>query len=109
MQTSICTAVQDNPIIQSHNKEIKGLKDENRRLNQKVQQLTVEQRCMKKQLTKLETKCLDHSLIIRGIPEEFKETEQMISNKLHHALSVIMQGETEEDKLASANQIAIKS
>ena len=48
MQTSICTAVQNNPIIQSHNKEIKGLKDENRRLNQKVQQLTVEQGCMKK-------------------------------------------------------------
>ena len=109
IQTSICTAVQNNPIIQSHNKEIKGLKDENRRLNQKVQQLTVEQGCMKKQLTKIETKCLDHSLIIRGIPEEFKETEEMISDKLHHALSVIMQGETEEDKLASANQIAIKS
>ena len=42
MQTSICTAVQNNLIIQSHNEEIKGLKDENRRLNRKVQQLTVE-------------------------------------------------------------------
>ena len=33
MQTSICTAVQSNLIIQSHNEEIKGLKDENCRLN----------------------------------------------------------------------------
>ena len=109
MQTLICTAVQNNLIIQSHNEEIKGLKDENRRLNRKVQQLTVQQGCMKRQFMKIETKCLDHSLIIRGIPEEFKETEQMISDKLHRALSVIMQGETEEDKLASANQIVIKS
>ena len=109
MQTSICTAVQNNPIIQSHNEEIKGLKDENHRLNRKVQQLTVEQGRMKRQLMRIETKCLDHSLIIRGIPEEFKETEQMISDKLHRVLSVMMQGKTEEDKLASAHQKVIKS
>ena len=29
MQTSICTAVQNNPLIQSHNLEIKGLREEN--------------------------------------------------------------------------------
>ena len=109
IQTSICMAVQNNPIIRSHDEEIKGLKDENLRLNRKVQQLTVEQGHMKKQLTKIETKCLDHSLIIRGIPKEFKETEQMICDKLHRALSLRMQGETEGDKLESAKQIVIKS
>ena len=109
MQTSICTAVQNNPVIQSHSVEIKGLREENLRLNQKVQQLTAEQGHMKKQLTKIETKSLDHSLIIRGIPEEFKETEQMICDKIHCILSMIMQGETEEEKLASAKQIVIKN
>ena len=101
-----CTKQPDHTVAQRGDKRSK---EENRKLNRQVQQLTVEQGRMKKQLTKIENKCLDHSLIIRGIPEEFKETEQMISDKLHHALSVLMQGETEEDKLASANQIAIKS
>ena len=64
---------------------------------------------MKKQLTKIETKSLDHSLIIRGIPEEDKETEQMICDKLHRTLSAIMHGETEEEKLESAKQIVIKN
>ena len=74
-----------------------------------MQQLTAEQGRMKKQLTKIETKSLDHSLIIRGIPEEFKETEQMICDKLYHTLSTIMHGEIEEEKLESAKQIVIKS
>ena len=42
METSICTAVQNNPLIQSHKVEIKGLREENIRLNRKVQQLSSE-------------------------------------------------------------------
>ena len=42
MQTSICTSVQNNPIIKSHSTEIKGLQEENLRLNRKVQQLSAE-------------------------------------------------------------------
>ena len=37
MQMSICTAVQHNPLIQTHNVEIKGLREENIWLNRKVQ------------------------------------------------------------------------
>ena len=43
MQASFCTAVQNNPVIQSHSSEINGLKEENFRLNRRVQQLTAEQ------------------------------------------------------------------
>ena len=64
---------------------------------------------MKKQLTKIETKSLEHCLIIRGLPEELKETEQMMHDKLHTSLSTIMQGETEEEKLDNAKQIVIKN
>ena len=35
MQTSICTAVQNNPLIQSHNLEVKELREKNVRLNRK--------------------------------------------------------------------------
>ena len=70
MQMSICTAVQNNPLIQSHNLEIKGLREENSQLNRKVQQLSAEQVKMKRQLNKIETKNLDRSMIIRGITED---------------------------------------
>ena len=105
MQTSLCTAVQTNPTIQKHTNEIRDLKDENLRLNRKVHQLTAEQNRMKRQLNKIETKCLDNCLIIRRLPEEPKETEQMIIDKLHNTISVIMQGDSEEERLNTAKQI----
>ena len=52
---------------------------------------------------------LENSLIIRGLPEVFKETEPMIIDKLHRVLSKIMQGDTDELKLANAKQITIKN
>ena len=107
MQTSLCTAVKNNPTIQNHSDEIRDLKDENLRLNRKVHQLTAEQSRMKQQLNKIETKCLDNCLIIRGLPEEPKETEQMIIDKLHNAISAIMQGDSEEERLNTAKQIVI--
>ena len=109
MQTSICTAVQNNPLIQTHNVEIKGLREENIRLNRKVQQLSAEQVKMKRQLNKIEAKNLDRSMIIRGIIEETKETEATLIQKIHRILTAIMSGESEEDKLESARQIGIIS
>ena len=109
MQTSICTAVQNNPLIQTHNLEIKDLREENIRLNRKVQQLSAEQVKMKRHLNKIEAKNLDRSMIIRGIIEEIKETEATLIEKIHRILLAIMNGETEEDKLESAHQIGIIS
>ena len=109
MQSSICTSVQNNPTIKSHSKEIEGLHEENLRLNRKVQQLSAEQHKMKNQLTKIESKHLDQSLIIRGIMEEFKETEAIICEKIHQILSNIMQGDTGEEKLVAARHILIKN
>ena len=109
MQTSICTAVQNNPFIQSHNQEIKGLQEENLRLNRKVQQLSAEQVKIKRQLNKIETKNLDRSMIIRGITEDITDTEASMIEKIHQILLDIMNGDTDEDKLLSAHQIVIKS
>ena len=108
IQTSLNTAVENNVTVHSHTVELKGLRDENSRLNRKVQQLTAEQNRMKQQLTKIENRSLENSLIIRGLPEDFKETEQMLGEKIHGVLSKIMQGETDDIKLANAKQIIIK-
>ena len=109
MQASICTAVQSNPIVQSHSAEINGLKAENLRLSRKVQQLHNEQSRMKKQLNRIETKNLECSLIVRGLPEEFKETEQSIIDKIRNILVSIMQGDTDDIKLTNARQFIIRS
>ena len=63
---------------------------------------------MKRQITKIETKGLDQCLIIRGLPEEPKETDQWIFDKLHSVLSTIMQGETEEEKSNAAKHLAFQ-
>ena len=109
MQSSVSTAVQNNPIIQSHTTELQGLREENKRLNRKVIQLSAEHTKIKKQLSKIENKNLDRSLIVRGLPEEYKETEQMIRDKIHAILCNIMQGDTEEVKLTNAKQIILLS
>ena len=64
MQTSVNTVVQNNPLIQSHTMELQGLREENKRLNRKVTQLSAEHIRIKKQLTKIENKNLDRSLIV---------------------------------------------
>ena len=109
IQMSLNTAVENNVTVHSHTVELKGLRDENFRLNRKVQQLTAEQSRMKQQLNKIENMALENSLIIRGLPEDIKETEQMIGEKVHGVLSKIMHGETDEIKLANAKWITIKS
>ena len=108
-QTSLNSSVENNPIINSHSAQLKDLRDENSRLNRKVQQLTAEQGRMKQQLNKMENMALENSLIIRGLPEVFKETEPMIIDQLHRVLSKIMHGDTDELKLANAKQITIKN
>ena len=94
IQSSSNTLVDNNPIIQTHSTEIVTLRNENTALNRRLQQLMAEQLKIKKQLVKIETKNLDHSLIIRGVPEDYKETEQHLIYKVHQTLSVLMQGDS---------------
>ena len=107
VQASIETAVQNNPIIHSHTREIKDLKEENMRLNRKVQQLNAEQSRMKRQITKIENRNLERSLIVRGLPEEYKETDLQLKDKFHLIISAIMQGDSEERRLMNAKQVTI--
>ena len=64
---------------------------------------------MKRLLNKIETKNLDRSMIIRGIPEDIRDTEASMIEKIHQILLDIMNGDTDEEKLLSARRIVIKS
>ena len=109
IQSSLYTIVENNPAIQVHTTEIVNLKSENSALNRRVQQLTAEQTRMKRQLERIENKNLDRSLIFRGVIEDYKETEQQIWHKIHLILSVLIQGETPEEKLECARKISIRN
>ena len=69
----------------------------------------VEQTRIKRQLVRIENKNLDRSLIFWGVNEEYKETEQQICQKIHSLLSVLMQGETTDEKLEYAKKIVIRN
>ena len=109
MNSTVSTAIQQNPVVQSHTAELTELREENRRLNHKVIQLNAEQTKIKRQLNKIENRNLERSLIVRGVPEEYKETEIMIKGKIHAILCNIMQGDSDEVKLANARQIVLLS
>ena len=109
IQSSLNTLVDNNPIIQTHSTEIVTLRNENTALNRRLQQLTAEQLKIKKQLVKIETKNLDHSLIIRGVPEDYKETEQHLIYKVHQTLSILMQGDSLADRLECAKRMTIRT
>ena len=69
----------------------------------------MEQTRIKWQLVWIENKNLDRSLIFRGVNEEYKEMEQQICRKIHSLLSVLMQGETTDEKLEYAKKILIRN
>ena len=109
IQSSLNTLVDNNPIIQTHSTEIVTLRNKNTALNRRLQQLMAEQLKIKKQLVKIETKNLDHSIILRGIPKDYKETEQHLIYKVHLTLSVLMQGDSPAERLECAKRMTIKT
>ena len=58
---------------------------------------------------RMETKNLDHSLIIRGVSEDFKETEQQMIYKVQQLLSVLMHGDTPANRLDCAKRMTIRT
>ena len=78
MSAAINNTISTNPVIQLNTSNIHALKEENTRLNKELQYLAVEQAKLKVQMTQLETRNLEYTLIMRGIREEPKETEDKL-------------------------------
>ena len=101
--------MQNNPIVQSNTREITSLRNENSALTRKVQQLMAVQSRMKKQLSRLENRNLNKSLIFRGIVEDYKESEDQMIYKLHCILSAIMHRKDADERMENARKITINS
>ena len=94
--------------LQKHDEEIKGLKEENDKLLQKVTVLETEQGLLKSKLSAIERKTLECCLIFKGIPDTDWEKESLTLQKLYKELSRIVDGETEAERLSGAKNMLVK-
>ena len=109
LNSSISTIVDSNPTISAHNTRLLELEKENKRLSRTVQTLSSEQSKLKAQLDKIEKKSLDHSIIIRGIQEQYKETDSMLRESIFTELSGTVTGESYEARLETSKKMAIRT
>ena len=109
LNNSISTVVDSNPTISAHTTKLLELEKENKRLSRTLQTLSSEQSKLKAQLNKIEKKSLDHSIIIRGIQEQYKETDSMLRESIFTELSGTVTGESYEVRLETCKKMAIRA
>ena len=109
LNSSISVVVETNPTISAHTTKLIELEKENKRLTRSLQTLSSEQSKLKAQLVKMEKKNLDHSIIIRGIPEQYKETDSMLRERIFAELSGTVTGETYEERIETSRKMLIRS
>ena len=94
--------------LQKHDEEIKGLKEENDKLLQKVTVLETEHGLLKSKLSAIERKTLECCLVFKGIPDTDLEKETVTIQKLYWELSRTVDGETEAERISGAKNMLIK-
>ena len=94
--------------IQKHDNEIKGLREKNDQLMQKVTVLETKQGLLKSKLNAIERKTLECCLVFKGIPDSDWEKEPVTKQKLYQELSRMVDGETEKDCITGATSMIIK-
>ena len=109
LNSSISVVVESNPTISAHTTKLVELEKENKRLTRTLQTLSSEQSKLKAQLEKIEKKNLDHSIIIRGIQEQYKETDSMLRERIFAELSGTVTGESYEERLETSKRMLIRS
>ena len=109
LNNSISAVVDSNPTISAHTTKLLELEKENKRLSRTLQTLSSEQSKLKAQLDKIEKKSLDHSVIIRGIPEQYKETDCMLRESIFAELSGTVSGESYEVRLETCKKMVIRT
>ena len=108
MSTAINNTISTNPVIQLNTGNIHALKEENTHLNKELQYLAAEQAKLKVQMTQLETRNLECTLILRGIREEPKETEDICRDKIHRELANTIAGSDPEERYKTAKTLTIR-
>ena len=73
-----------------------------------IQYLAAEQTKLKLQMTKIESKSLEYTVIMRGIQEEPKETEELCCDKIYRELANTISGSDPDERYTTAKTLAIR-
>ena len=105
---TISTMIASDPVILSHTTSLTKLETENRKLNRTVQMLAAEQSKLKEKLDQIEKRSLDNCIIIRGIQEQYKETDAMLRERIYAELSCTIIGSDYNEKVGLAKNMTIR-
>ena len=105
MSSAINNTIAANPVIQANVGNIQNLKEENILLKKELQHLAAEQTKLKNQMTRIETKNLEYTLIMRGIREESKETEDLCCDKIYRELANTISGSDPDERYTTAKNL----
>ena len=108
ISNAINNTISSNTIVQSNVGNIHSLKMENVTLKKELQHLAAEQTKLKMQMTKLESRSLEYTIIMRGIREEPKETEDSCRDKIYRELANTISGSDPEERYTTAKTLSIR-
>ena len=108
ISNAINNTISSNPIVQSNVGNIQSLKMENITLKKELQQLSAEQTKLKLQMNKIESRSLEYTIIMRGIHEEPRETEDSCCDKIYRELANTVSGSDPDERYRIAKTLTIR-
>ena len=108
MGNTIHQMIANNPTVHSTSSEVSILKEENQRLKQELQHLSAEQGKLENRMERMENRHLENCVIIRGIREEYRETDEAGRIKIYSELSNLFTEESDEDRYNMARRLVIR-
>ena len=111
MKNSVDEAIEQNPTVKQHGEQIDSLETENMILKNKVSAMEGEHSQMKRKIANMESRVLQHNIIVRGIGEDDREKETTTRHKVYLELTNVVTNDedTKEAKLKMAKKLEIRS
>ena len=106
---TVSTLIAADPIMKIHTTNLAKLESENKKLNRTVQILAAEQSKLKEKINQIKKHGVDHCIIIRGIQEQYKETDAMLKERVFAEISFTVLGTNYEEKVELAKKMSIRS
>ena len=106
---TVSTLIAADPIVKTHTTNLAKLESENKKLNRTVQILAAEQCKLKEKINQIEKRGLEHCIIIRGIQEQYKETDAMLREKVFAEISFTVLGSNYNEKVELAKKMSIRT
>ena len=108
MGNTIHQMIANNPTVHSTSSEVSVLKEENQRLKQELQYLSAEQGKLENRMERMESRHLENCVIIRGLREEYRETDEAGRIKIYSELSNLFTEESAEERYNMACRLVIQ-